>query len=252
MNFTQIDHKKSLLDSHRPLPPAVVTNLKERLVVEWTYHSNAIEGNTLTLSETKVVLDGITVGGKSLREHFEVINHAEAIFLVEELVERNTQISEFVIKQIHQLILKNIRDADAGSYRTINVYIQGSPHVPPMNSLVPGLMKDLLEWFQGVGQSLHPIERAVKFHHQFVHIHPFTDGNGRTARLLMNLILMQEGYPPAVIHQEDRGLYYEALRAADETGDTQLLATLVSSSIDRMLDSYLWALGLTDTENNDK
>lgn len=252
MDFTVIDGKKRLLDSYRPLPSTIVTNLKEHLLVEWTYHSNAIEGNTLTLSETKVVLEGITVGGKSLREHFEVINHAEAIRLVEELADKNTPLSEFAIKEIHQLILKNIRDRDAGSYRTINVFIQGSSHVPPMSSLVPGLMRDLIEWYEGEGQSLHPIERAAKFHHQFVHIHPFVDGNGRTARLLTNLILMQEGYPVAVIRQEDRGIYYEALRIADETGDIESLTTLVSASIERMLDVYLWALGLTDPTNNHK
>ncbi|MFC4769536.1 Fic family protein [Effusibacillus consociatus] len=246
MDFKRIDEKKELLDLKRPLPEAVVKNLRERLLVEWTYHSNAIEGNTLTLSETKVVLEGITVGGKSLREHFEVINHAEAIGLVEDLVSKNSPITEFVIKQIHQLVLKNIRERDAGSYRTINVFIQGSSHVPPMNSLVPGLMRDLLEWFEGEGQMLHPIERAATFHHRFVHIHPFVDGNGRTARLLMNLILMQKQYPPAIIRQEDRVTYYSALREADETGMMEPLVLLVSEAVERLLDAYLWALGLTD------
>ncbi|UOF90615.1 Fic family protein [Fodinisporobacter ferrooxydans] len=246
MDFRRIEEKKKLLDSKRPLPEALVKNLKEHLLVEWTYHSNAIEGNTLTLSETKVVLEGITVGGKSLREHFEVINHAEAIVLIEELISKDTRISEFVIKQIHQLILKNIREREAGAYRTVNVFIQGSPHIPPMNSLVPGLMRDLLEWLDNEGKTLHPVERAATFHHRFVHIHPFIDGNGRTARLLMNLILMQDHYPPAIIRQEDRSNYYNALRGADETGNVEPLVLLVSEAVERMLDSYLWALGLSD------
>jgi Fic family protein len=244
MKFTQIEQKKSLLDSKRPLSPDVVMNFKERLLVEWTYHSNAIEGNTLTLSETKVVLEGITVGGRTLREHFEVINHAEAINLVEELISKKTPINEFVIIQIHQLVLKNIRDRDAGSYRSINVFLQGSSHVPPMSSLVLGLMRDLIEWLEGDAKSLHPIVKAAIFHHRFVHIHPFVDGNGRTARLLMNLSLMQEGYPPAIIRQEDRVKYYEALRLADERGEIEASATLISEAIERMLDDYLWALGL--------
>ncbi|UJF32181.1 Fic family protein [Paenibacillus hexagrammi] len=176
MDFTQINRKKAVIDAKRPLPSAAVTTLRERLLVEWTYHSNAIEGNTLTLSETKVVLEGITIGGKSLREHFEVINHVEAIELVEELVGKQVVISEFVIKQLHQLVLKNIRDREAGAYRTTNVFLQGSTHVPPMNSLVPGLMKDLLDWYRQENK-LHPIEIAASFHHRFVYIHPFIPVN---------------------------------------------------------------------------
>lgn len=252
MDFKHIDQKMALLDSKRPLPEDVVRNLRERLLVEWTYHSNAIEGNTLTLSETKVVLEGITVGGRSLREHFEVINHAEAIGFIEDLVSKDARITEFEIKQIHQLVLKNIRERDAGSYRTINVFIQGSPHTPPMNSLVPGLMRNLLEWLEVEGQTLHPIERAANFHHRFAHIHPFVDGNGRTARLLMNLILMKEHYPPAIIRQEDRLRYYTALREADETRHTEPLILLISEAVERMLNAYLWALGLNDKEEPDK
>lgn len=242
MDFTNIDQKKVLLDAKRPLPPSVVAHLRERLLVDWTYHSNAIEGNTLTLSETKVVLEGITIGGKSLREHFEVINHAEAIGLVEELVRQEASISEFIIKQLHQLVLKNIRDREAGAYRGINVFLQGSAHVPPMNSLVPGLMKDLIDWYEQ-NDDLHPIVKAAAFHHRFVYIHPFVDGNGRTARLLMNLILMQHGYPPAVIRQQDRVQYYEALRSADESGSIEPLVLLIAEAAERMLDDYLWVFG---------
>lgn len=243
MNLSRLDQKKAQLDAKRPLPEAAAQHLRDYMLVEWTYHSNAIEGNTLTLTETKVVLEGITVGGKLLKEHLEAVNHAEAIEMVEELVTNREPLTEFVIKQLHYLVLKGIRGTEAGSYRSINVFLQGSSHVPPMNSLVPGLMRDLLDWFAQEGAGLHPVERAAVFHHRFVHIHPFIDGNGRTSRLLSNLILMQAGYSPAIIRNEDRLAYYEALREADETGDTAKLVGLYAEAVDRMLDKVLYVVG---------
>ena len=131
MDFTYLDQLKAKLDTYRPLPKEVVSNLHENLIVEWTYNSNAIEGNTLTLQETKVALEGVTIGGKTLREHFEAISHKEAILFIEELVQKKETLSEFDIKSIHALVLKNIDNEHAGSYREYNVLISGAEHTPP-------------------------------------------------------------------------------------------------------------------------
>src|SRR4051812_37436481 len=195
--FPAIDRLKAILDRHRPLDPAIVRNLREDLIVRWTYHSNAIEGNTLTLRETKVALEGITIGGKTLREHLEAVNHREAILLLEDFVGKATALSEWTIRSLHQLILKGIDDENAGRYRSINVRIAGAEHVPPDAVLVPELMERFMAWRRGEGPALHPVERAARVHSELVKIHPFVDGNGRTARLLMNLELMQAGVPPA-------------------------------------------------------
>ena len=245
MLFKRLDQKKKVIGQHRPLPESVVSNLRDYLLVEWTYNSNAIEGNTLTLQETKIVLEGITVGGKSLLEHFEVINHREAIFYVEDIVSRREPLTEYLIRQLHYLVLKNIRDRDAGSYREVNVFITGSRHIPPMNSLVPPMMRELTDWLNSTeALKLHPVEKAARFHHDFVYIHPFVDGNGRTGRLLMNLLLMQDGYPSAVINAEKRSNYYTALESASILKDYTTIITLVAKAVEQSLDLYLQALGL--------
>ena len=228
MDFTEIDRLKSLLDTHRPLPPHIVRNLREDLVLRWTYHSNAIEGNTLTLTETKVVLEGITVGGKSMREHLEAINHLNAIVFVEELVEQEEQLSEWNIKSIHQLILKSIDDANAGAYRKENVYISGAKHTPPDPIHIPTEMENLIEWHKTEAQTMHPVERAAMLHSKFVGIHPFVDGNGRTSRLLMNLELMKNGFPPAVLQVESRREYYDALDLSHTADNHQPFLSLIS------------------------
>lgn len=242
--FERIDNKKKFLDDSRPLPPEVIENLREYLLIDWTYNSNAIEGNTLTLLETKVVLEGITVGGKTLREHFEVINHKEAILYVEELISNKEPLTEHIIKELHYLILKNIRDRDAGKYRDVNVFITGSKHVPPMNSLVPPRMKELIDWlYSEEAQDLHPIERAARFHHGFVYIHPFIDGNGRTGRLLMNLLLMQNGYPITVIKTARKHDYYKALENASVDKYYDDIITLIAEEVENSLDIFIKALG---------
>lgn len=210
--FDEVDALKSKLDSLRPLPEYTVKSLHEQLVLDWTYHSNAIEGNTLTLKETKVVLEGISIGGKSMREHFEAINHRDAIAYVEAVVAGDETFSERVIKLIHQLVLKNVDEASAGVYRQQNVVISGAEHRPPDYLLVQDNMSGLMQWYDAfVG---HPIERAIRLHVGFVKIHPFVDGNGRTARLLMNFELMKCGYLPIIIKAENRFEYYEALEVA--------------------------------------
>lgn len=242
MNFERINQLKHELDSLRPLPAAGVRNLEEIYRVEWTYNSNAIEGNTLTLLETKLVLEeGLTIGGKKLREHFEVINHAEAIHYVKDLVDREMELSEYVVKSTHQLVLKNIDDENAGRYRMINVGISGSMHTPPNFSVVPEKMEQLVQWYQQHKDQMHPVELAARLHYQFVYIHPFTDGNGRTARLLMNLILMRYGYPPAIVKAESghRLNYYETLEEASVNGKLDPFIKLIADCVEESLQRYI-------------
>ncbi len=236
----RVGARKAELDRLRPLPPAVAAKLKEYFDVEWTYHSNAIEGSSITLAETKVILaDGLTVKGKPLREHLEVINHKHAIDWVEASAASHEPLTEHTIRQIHALILRTINDEEAGRYRRISVRITGSNYVPPDPSAVPPLMHDFGLWLNSQeAQALHPVELAALAHFKLVDIHPFVDGNGRTARLLMNLILLRNGYPPAIIRNEDRGRYYDLLEKAHQ-GETADFVEFVAQAVDRTLDIYL-------------
>jgi Fic family protein len=238
-----IDADKAALDAARPLPPNTVASLREKLMLEWTYHSNAIEGNTLTLRETKVVLEGITVGGKSLREHFEATNHRDAILYVEDIVSKAEALSEWQIRDIHALVLKNINAGEAGRYRHENVVIAGASTTPPDFLHLPAEMAGLIDWY-GQAAAMHPVERAAELHTRFVKIHPFVDGNGRTGRLLLNFELMKAGYPPAIIRKEDRLAYYDALDKACVSGDYGDITLLAAESVQRSLDTYLDVLGL--------
>ena len=237
--FADIDTKKMLLDSKRPLPQHTVRSLREHLLIEWTYNSNAIEGNTLTIYETKVVLEGITIGGKTLREHLEVINHREAIIYIEEIVRKNEPLSEWQIRNIHRLILSKIDDDNAGVYRKENVRIAGARHIPPNFYELAGEMQGLMKWYEGEGSTLHPVERAAQLHIEFVGIHPFVDGNGRTSRLLSNLELMKHGYPPIVIRKEARLAYYDALDKAHTTGECGDFIALVVAELNHELNTYI-------------
>lgn len=238
----RIQEKKRLLDQSRPLPKAILEKLREQIIIEWTYNSNAIEGSTLTLRETKLILEqGITVSGKSLREHFEATNHRDAILFLEKLV-RKRGIKENDILKIHQLISKNIEEEYAGKYRQGQVRILGTQKLPPNYLKAPRLIKELFRQINKNPEKLNIIELAFLAHYQFVAIHPFYDGNGRTARLLMNLILMQKGYPAIVILRNDRKRYYNALRKADQ-GDMRPFALLMAISVERSLNLYLRALG---------
>lgn len=239
MDFSAIDKKKEQLDALRPLPKHTLESLRESMNLEWTYNSNAIEGNTLTISETKVVLEGITVGGKSVREHLEAINHRDAIMFLEGLVSKEEPLTEWSIKNIHQLVLKNIDNENAGKYREENVLISGAKHRPPEHFLVPEKMQSLITTYNEKWQTLHPIERAALLHGEFVKIHPFIDGNGRTARLLMNFELMRNGYPPAIIKKEMRPEYYDALDIAHTTGEYLKFTALVARCVENSLDLYL-------------
>ncbi|MGI6466864.1 MAG: Fic family protein [Sphaerochaetaceae bacterium] len=218
-DFTVVDSLKDKIDKKRPFPKNSIASLHDKIVLEWTYNSNAIEGNSLTLSETKVVLEGITIGGKSLVEHLEIINHRDAILFVEQLVANQKILSEWDIKNIHALILKEIDNQNSGKYRSENVVISGAKHTPPKHYKIVDLMQQLIHQYNGSWKDYHPIVRATLFHGEFVKIHPFIDGNGRTARLLLNFELIRSGYAPIVMKVENRIQYYEVLDAAHTTMD---------------------------------
>ena len=242
--FETIDSLKNKLDAQRPLSPSIVKNLQEDLILRWTYHSNAIEGNTLTLLETKVVLEGITVGGKALREHFEAINHRNAIYYVEDIIKKEEPFSEWQIRNIHQLILKNIDDENAGRYRQQNVLISGATNTPPDYTLLNDKMAQFIDWYNTEADLIHPIARAAKVHADFVGIHPFIDGNGRTSRLLMNLELMKAGYPPCVITVENRLAYYKALDQWMAFGKTEAFNQLITDAVLEGFRPYQVVLGI--------
>lgn len=230
-NFDYIDELKERIDQHRPLSKNLAKSLHEKLIIEWTYNSNAIEGNTLTMFETKVVLEGITIGGKSMREHLETINHREAILFVEDLIKHNEKLSEWNIKNLHALILKAIDNENAGAYRRENVFIGGAKHIPPRHYELDALMMKLIEDYDREWQDLHPIVKSTLLHGEFVKIHPFIDGNGRTARLLLNFELMLNGYTPIIIKNTQRANYYDVLDLAHTTKNYAPFIKLVSDLV---------------------
>jgi len=236
--FDEVDKLKEKLDSKRPIPKETLKSLRESVNLEWTYNSNGIEGNTLTLRETQVVLEGITVGGKSIKEHLEVINHEKAILYLEDLAKDNIPISEWNIKNIHLLILKDIDNENAGRYRNENVIIKGATHIPPDYLKIPEQMEKLILNYN-TWNKYHPIVQASLLHGELVKIHPFVDGNGRTSRLLMNLVLMNKGYNPVIIKKVDRLKYYEALDKAHVTGNYTDFIKLVTRLEVEMLKKYL-------------
>jgi len=235
-----VDERKARLDTFRPLPAATVDSMRKHISLAWTYHSNAIEGNTLDLYETKAVLeDGITIGGKSLREHLEAVNHRDAIHRLEKILGGGESITAETIKKLHYAVLKGIREDDAGRYRNSGVFVVGANFVPTNPIKIDREMGKLEDWYNTEAASLHPIERAAQLHTRFVTIHPFIDGNGRTARLLMNLELMRCGYPPAIIKQEERRSYFRALDNSREAGDYKDITRLVALRVAENLDQYL-------------
>ena len=238
--LSRIDEGKAVIDRNRPLPKSVLNRLREQLVIDWTYNSNAIEGNTLSLKETRLVLeDGLTIGRRSLKEHLESINHKEAIGFVEILAGSQTEkITERNIREIHGLVMKGIDPDYAGRYRDIQVRITGSSHVPPEALQVSALMKKMI---RNLNINDHPVIMATKVHFELVSIHPFVDGNGRTARLLMNLILMQNGYPPAIILKNDRKRYYNSLEMSNK-GKMDELVMLIARALERTIYLYFEAI----------
>jgi Fic family protein len=253
VDYSKLTSKKKQLDKCRPLDKSLVKNLDEWFRIELTYTSNAIEGNTLTRAETALVVEkGLTVGGKSLAEHLEATNHAQALDWVKNQVKRKpTDISLNDILKIHEVILKGINDHNAGNFRIIPVRISGSAVVLPNPAKVHNLMKEFAEWLKQ-NHKIHPVEIAAEAHYRLVTIHPFVDGNGRTARLLMNLVLMMFGYPPAIIRKNDRLTYINSLQKAQLGGAKDDYHKIIFKAVDRSLDIYLKAInGKSEEETND-
>jgi fic family protein len=232
----QIDRKKVELDSRRPLTAGEFARLNEEFIVEYTYNSNAIEGNTLTLRETDLVLRGLTIDSKPLKDHMEAVGHKEAFDFVSELVKDNVPISEGIIKQIHYLVLADKRE-DRGVYRRVPVHIMGAQHEPVQSYLIEPKMEQLLYNF--AASTEHIVTKLARFHIEFEGIHPFIDGNGRTGRLLVNLELMKSGLPPIDIKFTDRIAYYNAFDEYYVKHNLSLMENLFAGYINARLDMYL-------------
>lgn len=242
--LSSLSQKKKLLDEFQPLSTELVSNLREWFRVELTYTSNAIEGNTLTRQETALVVDkGLSIEGKPLKEVLEAAGHAKAFDYIEQLVGDNrTAISEDTILTIHERILSAIDNVNAGRYRSVPVRIAGSRAVMPNYLKVPELMANFAGWLTSTNSD-HPAKFAADAHFKLASIHPFVDGNGRTARLLMNLLLMQTGYPAAIIRPENRNTYVTALEKAQMGGSMEEYYECIFAAIDRSLDIYLDSVG---------
>ena len=234
--FSRIDALKEQLDRRRPLTAGELKRLQDEFLVDYTYNSNAIEGNTLTLQETALVLEGLTVDQKPLKDHLEAVGHKDAFLYVQELVHDKVSFSETIMKQIHTLVLMD-RPEDRGRYRRIPVRIMGAYHTPPDPVMVPELMEHLVKEFPD--SKLHPIERASLFHLKFEGIHPFVDGNGRTGRLILNLFLMQNGYPPINVKFTDRKRYYDAFDSYYRDNDASAMVQMVAEYVEEQLNRYM-------------
>ncbi|SEA27068.1 Fic family protein [Flavobacterium gillisiae] len=246
--FDRLYEKKQVLQTSRPLPDIALNKIKESLSIEWTYNSNSIEGNTMSLRETQMVLqEGITIKGKSLREHFETHNHDKAIDYLFSIVNTDYVLRSIDILSLHGLVLRSIEDDFAGRLRNGGVRISGANFVPPNANKVSDLLDELIDFSNTNPLGLNDIELAAVFHHKLVWIHPFFDGNGRTVRLTMNLLLMRCGFPPAIILKNDRKKYYEALNQANG-GNYQKLTLLMCQALERTLNIYINALPGNDTE----
>lgn len=234
--LSQIDRKKAELDKCRPLTEGEVERLNEEFIVEYTYNSNAIEGNTLTLRETDLVLRGLTIAQKPLKDHMEAVGHKEAFDYISQLVKEKVPISESIIKQIHFLVLADKRD-DRGVYRRVPVRIMGAQHEPVQPYLIEPKMEQLLIDFAESKE--HIITKLARFHIKFEGIHPFIDGNGRTGRLLVNLELMKAGYPPIDIKFADRIAYYNAFDEYYVKHNLSAMEKLFAGYVNERLDTYL-------------
>ncbi|CEN33575.1 Fic family protein [Capnocytophaga cynodegmi] len=237
--YTEIDNLKNRLNELRALQSEKVVKALE---IEYTYESNKIEGNTLTLQETALVIEkGLTIGGKTLNEHLEAVNHTHAIDFIKEIAKGNEPITERLITEIHALILKGIDNSNAGRYRNVPVLISGAKHVPPQPYAVPLEMEKLMQWYNDNKDTLHPIELASEMHERLVTIHPFIDGNGRTSRLLMNLILLRWGYPIAILKgdTESRLKYYGTLETAQIENDKRPFIDLIADNIRQTIERII-------------
>ena len=243
----ECDMLKASLSEIRPLPVEALQKIEEAFAIEYTYESNRIEGNTLTLQETELVVnEGVTIAGKSMREHLEAINHAEAIDYIKDFARNGIEISQRTIKEIHALVLHGINRDNAGRYRTVPVMISGSRHVPPQPYLIEKQMEDFMIRFAGMeAEYVHPVLVAAYLHDELVRIHPFIDGNGRTSRLLMNLYLLRNGYTIVNLKGSNEAKigYYKALETSHTQKRPEVFQTLVAEAETASLRRYLSVLG---------
>lgn len=238
--FRKINELKLKLDSNRPLTSEEVKRLREEFLIDFTYNSNAIEGNTLTLQETALILkEGITIDKKPLKDHLEAVGHKDAFYYIEDLVKEKIEISEKIIKDIHSLVLMD-KPQDKGIYRRIPVAILGAVHQPPQPYIVPKLMEDLMYEYKEDMKDKHIIEKVSLFHLKFEEIHPFIDGNGRSGRLILNLELMKEGYPPINIKFKDRRKYYDCFTDYHLNNcDPSMFVNMVMQYVEEELERYI-------------
>lgn len=236
--YAEIEAKKQKFSELRPLTPGEVERLREEFMVEFTYNSNAIEGNTLTLKETAMVLEGITIDQKPMKDHLEAVGHRDAFLYVQEIATKDIDFSEYVIKNIHSLVLMN-RPEDKGTYRRIPVRIMGAYTMPVQPYMIEPKMAELLTKNEERKSIMSDIERIALFHLEFEGIHPFIDGNGRTGRLLMNLDLIRNGYPPINVKFTDRKRYYDAFDAYYRDNNPTLMSELIAEYVEARLDEYL-------------
>lgn len=234
--FARVDGLKNKLTKRRPLTQGELKRLQDEFLVEFTYNSNAIEGNTLTLRETALVLEGITIDKKPLKDHLEAVGHRDAFLFVQQLVADKVPMTEKVIRDIHSLVLMD-RPEDKGVYRRIPVTIMGAFHEPPQPYLVPIQMERLIAGLKEIKR--HSIENAALFHLDFEGVHPFVDGNGRTGRLLLNLMLMQQGYPPIDMKFTDRKRYYSCFDSYYRDKTAGPMVELISEYLEERLNRYL-------------
>ena len=234
--FATVDEMKAELDRRRPLTSGEVKRLQDEFLVEFTYNSNAIEGNTLTLQETALALEGVSIDQKPLKHHLEAVGHRDAFLYVVSLVRETVPVLERIIREIHAWVLID-RPQDKGVYRRIPVKIMGAQHEPPQPYLVPVQIERLIADLSN--DNRHIIETAALFHLHFEGIHPFIDGNGRTGRLLLNLMLMQEGYPPIDVKFTDRRKYYACFDSYYRDHDASPLVKMVGEYIKERLSLYL-------------
>ena len=235
--FDEIEYKREKLNSMRPLTSGELNRLRQEFMIEFTYHSNAIEGNTLTLQETAIVLEGMTVDQKPLKDHLEVVGHRDAFMYVRDIATKEVPLNESTIKDIHSLVLMN-QPEDKGVYRRINVRIVGAYTEPVAPYLIEPKIKDLLARDEERKNSMNIIERIALFHLEFEGIHPFIDGNGRTGRLILNLELIRNGYPAINVKFSDRKRYYDAFDSFYRDNDAKPMINLVAEYVSARYDDY--------------
>ncbi len=239
-----LNAKLKQLSALRPISPVALEKIREQFQLEMTYNSNAIEGNSLTLKETFwVIQEGLTIKGKPLKDHLEAKNHQEALKFLYEMIDQKSKntLSEYQIRQLHHLVVKESQSDIGGKYRDGQVMITGTDHVPPPAYEIPLMMNDLVQWYRKNREKFHVVELAAILHHKLAYIHPFWDGNGRTARLVMNILILEAGYPLAVVLKNDRKRYYRVLGLADK-GKYGPLSEFIAQAVLRSLNIYLQAL----------